>query len=266
MISAGRSREIEGLAQKVIDLHHVEAFPVDLAAIAKAEGIFLAEDDYGADFTARIEFFRKAQRFVIYHPPLTPVHRIARIRFSIAHELGHFYLPTHAAALKKGHAHTSKNGFVCDNILEREADEFAASFLIPQRELRQQMERHRRLSAGLAEHLATHFFTSLECVAIRCVRWGEEAACVVVSEGGVPKYCVSSDEAFALGFHGRSLAGSVPTNSVTAKALGGNGSREGRARMSDWFPNGWGSEKGWEEVILRDGSSKTVTFLYPETD
>ena len=54
--------------------------------------------------------------------------------FTIAHELGHYFLDGHPEAIFSGgnDRHYSKSGFVSDDIHEKEADAFAAELLMPE--------------------------------------------------------------------------------------------------------------------------------------
>ena len=67
--------------------------PVDPFAIAVEEGMELAPGTYGEGFDARIEYLTSVKRFVIYYRESGRTE--GRIRFSVAHELGHFYIPEH---------------------------------------------------------------------------------------------------------------------------------------------------------------------------
>ena len=54
-------------------------------------------------------------------------------RFTVAHELGHYFLQGHIEALFGAgqQFHQSESGFTSDDKYEREADSFAASLLMP---------------------------------------------------------------------------------------------------------------------------------------
>src|ERR1700675_3015601 len=54
-------------------------------------------------------------------------------RFTVAHELGHYFLPGHIEALfgNGRQCHYSQSGFTSDDKYEREADSFAAGLLMP---------------------------------------------------------------------------------------------------------------------------------------
>src|SRR5882724_6177064 len=131
--------EIERVANEVLAGYDCSVPPVDILAIAKAEGIELAPGTYAQDFSGRIEYHREAGKFILFYPEVEEARYPAQVRFSVAHELGHYFLDHHRELLIRGQAHNSANDFICDNVLEREADEFAAALLIPSRALEQKL-------------------------------------------------------------------------------------------------------------------------------
>ena len=107
-------------------------FPVDPIAILRSEdGISLRRGQFGEAFDGLIEWRNRC--FWVYSnlsrvgPPES-----ARERFTIAHELGHYFIDEHRNALIKGVGrHPSFNEFQSDELAEREADLFASRLLMP---------------------------------------------------------------------------------------------------------------------------------------
>ena len=113
---------------------------IDPFAIANTEAPMLKV--IGADFKNRfdgqLEYHQKQNTFLLFYNTRYDVERNdklvhhPRTRFSVAHELGHYYLEKHRAFLMKtSKTHSSKNEFTNDTTVEREADAFAASLLMP---------------------------------------------------------------------------------------------------------------------------------------
>ena len=104
-------------------------------------------------------------------------------RFSIAHELGHLHIPGHADALLPigKDVHESHAGYQSGDRYEREADEFAATLLMPERVFVPAM---RSAGEGLSAilELAELCETSLIATAIRFVKLTRDPVAVVVSE------------------------------------------------------------------------------------
>ena len=67
--------------------------------------------------------------------------------FSVAHELGHYFLPGHIdAVLADGDVHESRAGFASGDRYEMEADHFAATLLMP-RSVARRLPRGKRANA-----------------------------------------------------------------------------------------------------------------------
>src|SRR5690606_27429360 len=104
-------------------------------------------------------------------------------RFSIAHELGHYFLDGHIDHVIPGDGfHASRAGFSSDDQYELEADHFAAGLLMPAALFRRELNRH---DPGLeaVEALAKTCLTSLTATAIRYAELSTDAVAVVMSTG-----------------------------------------------------------------------------------
>lgn len=109
-------------------------------------------------------------------------------RFSVAHELGHFFLPGHPEkAIGSDGIHKSRAGFLSDNKIEREADSFAAGLLMPKSLFAPAMD---KAGAGFSaiDHLHTLCETSITSTAIRYAQLSEEPVAVVMSTGSKIDY------------------------------------------------------------------------------
>jgi len=130
-ISKDRKEEIAELAETVAD-EHCPTGRVDPVLIAKAKGITLSFGRYEDAFDGLLEHC--CGRFHIYCN-LDRVERAGspRARFTLSHELGHFYIDEHRNALKAGRApsHPSFCDYESKNPVEQEADHFASCLLMP---------------------------------------------------------------------------------------------------------------------------------------
>ena len=93
-----------------------------------------------------------------------------RKRFTIAHEIGHFYMPHHNLG-KFVCTISDIPGYVPDGKLEQEADRFASELLLPLHELEGQLKHSP--SIDTVRRIATHYGTSLTATALKVV----EATC-----------------------------------------------------------------------------------------
>ena len=123
--------EIENLAEYVLSTYRLK-IPVELERICAEEGILLAPGRYSPSFHGRIEFIPDHRVFVIYYPEPLHDHYPGRVRFSLSHELGHYFIEEHRRIIQEQRVHNSIGPFrsVSDRI-ENEADKFASALLIP---------------------------------------------------------------------------------------------------------------------------------------
>ncbi|WP_223789940.1 ImmA/IrrE family metallo-endopeptidase [Marinicella meishanensis] len=115
-------------------------------------------------------------------------------RFSICHELGHYFLPGHPEIVfSTSDMHTSKSGFVSSDKHEIEADNFATGLLMPSFLFDRELE---KLPSGLDAivQLSEICNTSITATAIRYAQRTPDPAAIVVSTGDRVSYCFMSDE------------------------------------------------------------------------
>lgn len=114
-------------------------------------------------------------------------------RYSVAHELGHYFLPGHPESVFDARGiHESRAQFVSKDHYEMEADGFAAGLLMPRHLFFPALE---RAGQGLAavESLATQCKTSLHAAGIRYAQCTRDMAAVVVSAGNRIDHCFMSE-------------------------------------------------------------------------
>jgi len=141
-------------------------------------------------------------------------------RFSIAHELGHFFIDGHVDHIPFNNGyHRSRANFMSDNCYEREADYFASGLLMPTKLVRPLMLREPDgLNAIEAIQKCTR--ASLTASAIRYSEIAEVAAAVIVSRVGGIDYCFMSNALKALkGLQWIRKGTPVPPGTVTAAMM-----------------------------------------------
>ena len=93
---------------------------------------------------------------------------VGRRRFTAAHEFGHYSIPAHREAIRSGDGfHKDVSGFKSIEPMEREADVFAAHFLVPTSRLKRKCGSGRWGAEEVIE-TAKHFGVSIMCAALRC--------------------------------------------------------------------------------------------------
>lgn len=255
---------LEKLADEVRDAMHCEP-PVDPMQIAREEGILLGAGNFGDSFSGRIEYHPREMKFLLFYPEVgNPRH----IRFSIAHELGHYYIEEHRQMLLGGSAHNSSAGFICDERFEREADTFAAALLIPRQYIERKTRSTRFLTLSGILHMAENCEASATCAAIRYAQYAEEPCAAVLSQGGKVLFGITSDEMGAIGFKVIKKGTAVPAGSPTARCMAQpmvGTIVEGRWKGEGWFANRFKEIDLWEEATPLGYSGLFLTLLVQET-
>ena len=267
-----RQREIAELAEAVAQ-ERCPADVVEPSAIARAKGITLSFGDYGDAFDGLLE--HRAGRFHIFGN-LVRLERpdAPRARFTLGHELGHYYIDEHRHALESGRvaAHGSCSEYESSLLAEQEADHFAANLLMPRRRF---LAEGRSLPPGLAgvRKLAERFGTSLTATALRYADL-EVCPCAVVKwdwQGYAWKWL--STATLQAGFRRtfESMA-DLPDDGPTRQARAGGplpavGYFRAGTTTAAWFP---GVQPGqWRDVLFIEqavplGRFGVLTILYPE--
>lgn len=164
-IPSERAKIIEDLAAAVGESHGVGI--LDLHSILKAEGCTYSYGDYDDEFDGLIEW--RNRRFHVYSNTArgnTP--GSSRARFTLAHELGHYFIDEHRRLLKAGKIRLPLSGqesFTADLIIEQEANLFASCLLMPAEDFRRAAKRAPEGVAGLL-NLAEQFNVSALCAAM----------------------------------------------------------------------------------------------------
>jgi len=114
--------------EDVIRARGISAFPVEPTDIARELDIEVVAKPAGEGVSGML--LRVGNSYGIVYAPR--IDNPGFERFSIAHELGHYFLPGHIdAVLGDSDVHVSHAGFGSSDRYELEADHFAAALLMP---------------------------------------------------------------------------------------------------------------------------------------
>ncbi|SOZ05320.1 ImmA/IrrE family metallo-endopeptidase [Cupriavidus taiwanensis] len=188
-------------------------------------------------------------------------------RFSVAHELGHYFLDGHIDhVLPNDGVHASHAGFASVDPYEQEADSFAVGLLMPVGPFRRLMHRS---ALGLAdiESAADTCKTSLTATANRYAELTDDAIAIIVSTGRTIDYCIMSEAMKSLPDLSWLRRGApVPSNTETAR-FNADPSRVAHGERAnseidvlDWL-GGKRSSIVMEEVVGLGRYGKTLTVL-----
>lgn len=106
------------------------ALPVDPFAIAAGRDIMVEGKPENTEGVSGM-LLRHGNNFGIVFA--THVQSPGFQRFSVSHELGHYFLPGHVDQVIKDGVHVSRAGFATNDPYELEADHFAAGLLMPEK-------------------------------------------------------------------------------------------------------------------------------------
>jgi Zn-dependent peptidase ImmA (M78 family) len=183
--------QAEARAADVIQQHTISTLPVDPFVIAKNEGILCWEFEAIAPGISGC-LMKVGDRFGIFYSNRFSSDGFRR--FTLAHELGHYFLQGHFEYLfpQGVEKHESESGFISDDRYEREADAFAAALLMPEGLFRSVAARVR---PGLkaVETLSSQCGTSLTATAIRYARLSDDPITVVCSKDNRVQFAFMSE-------------------------------------------------------------------------
>jgi hypothetical protein len=269
-MSGARAQDIAELAEEVSTARFPEK-PVNPIDIVRENGITVSFNDYGEAFDGMLEHRRGS--FHIY----VNVSRVGdadgpRARFTLGHELGHYYIDDHRRALESGRApaHRSICEFRSDSLVEQEADHFASNLLLPQSRFLAQAKRY---AVGLPAilTLASYFKASVTSTAIRYASLGVRPCAVIKWDDLAFGWKWLSRETFeARYFRTVESVKELPVDCPTARALRGE-------KAPDQFFHAATTAAAWYKSVAPEGARNALlieqaialgqygilTFLYP---
>ena len=252
-------------AEQLIKGWHITTLPIDPFAIAAERRIEVrampAENTGVSGMLVHVD-----QEYAIAYA--THIDNEPFQRFSVSHELGHYFLLGHVdAVIDARRIHESHAQFVSKDRYEMEADGFAAGLLMPRHLFFSVLE---RAGQGLAavEGLAKLCKTSLHSTAIRYSQCTRDPVAIVVSSGNIIDHCFMSEALKALdGIDWIRKREALPPSSPTfafnqdAEKVRTSKRIEETANFQDWFGGSRNIEIS-EDVIGLGGYGKTLTVLY----
>ena len=188
-------------------------------------------------------------------------------RFSIAHELGHFFVDGHLDHIPFDDGqHRSRAGFVSDDLYEREADYFAVGLLMPTTLVRGVM-RGQPDGLNAIEAIQRSARSSLTASAIRYAGLTESATAVIISRDDKVDYCFMSDALKSLKHltwlrRGTPIPAGTVTESLVRKPyeLWRSARDQGETDIMEWF-GGTRSVRVLEEVVGLGSYDRVLTVL-----
>lgn len=200
-------------AEKIVKEEKL-TLPIDLSELANRHNIILQakpEENHGVSGM----LIRYGENFTIAYS--THIKSIGFQRFSIAHEFGHYFLPSHPENVFRNgkNIHESHAGFCSNNQIELEADHFASGLLMPKHLFTKELG---KFSDGLTaiENLAKICKTSLVASAIRYAGLTDAAVTIIISSGNLVEYSYSSPAMYKIkGYTHLKKGVTIPRDTLT---------------------------------------------------
>ncbi len=255
-------------AEKLVRDEGLTTLPIDPKAFAAAHGIEVTAKPADAKgVSGMLISVPGTNNFVIAYA--THISNEGFQRFSIAHELGHYFLDGHLDhLLGTSDIHHSRAGFGSGDKYELQADHFAAGLLMPTQLFVPVMER-----AGLGfqaiETLRTECVASITATAIRYAQLCEEPVAIIVSSGSRIDYWFASDTFKYSGFTWPRKGDPLSLKTATAEfnkdpqRVATATKWQQSATIRDWFGDGPDREIA-EDVVGLGSYGKTLTVLFAE--
>jgi Zn-dependent peptidase ImmA (M78 family) len=259
---------VDAQVQTVLEREAMKAFPIDPFGIAERNEIIVRAAPSSRDGVSGL-LVRHGNSFGILYA--THINSEGFQRFSVAHELGHYFMPGHIeAVLSNGDFHESRAMGGTNNPYEDEADAFAANLLMPKRLFASALC---HMDDGLAavEALSSQCRTSLMATANRYADLATLPVAIVVSQGPNIEYCKMSPA--LRDFRGLTWirrGTPLPSRSTTARfnlddTKVTSASRErGRGSLKEWFGGPYDVEVTEEAKGLGE-YGRTLTVLALDT-
>jgi Zn-dependent peptidase ImmA (M78 family) len=256
-------------AAEVVAKLRIASLPVDPFAIANGEGIVCEEINSVSPGISGC-LMKAGDKFGVFYSSSFPNEGF--LRFTVAHELGHYFLDGHYEYIFSGgkSRHQSDAGFTSDDRREREADTFAAGLLMPEKLFRASCARSKPGLTAI-EGLAEACGTSLTATAIQYARLSDELVAVVCSKAERVQFAFMSQPLKSrrdLNWIKKNTG--LPDGTATAR-FNRDQSNVAKARriaststLDTWFDGGGDSELV-EEVIGLGAYGRTLTVLWGES-
>lgn len=256
------------IAEAFSTAHRVDRFPVQVEPLAlEAANIFGWPDPITQVQAADIKGFEGAllpgcerKEWLLLYNNAVP--SIGRMRFTQAHELGHYILHRQLRESFQCSDADMLNWSQDDRDIEGQADLFASSLLMPLDDYRKQVTA--TVDLDLLGHCADRYGVSLTAAILKWLQYTEEKAVLVVSTDGFINWAWSSKSAAKAGafFRTRDNIIPVPDLAVSSKTEIRHDRQGTNILASIWFPHADSATPVREMKIHAEQYGKVITLLH----
>ena len=182
--------KIKKIANNIFEKYKCKS-PIDLKELAIAEDIKIEKIPFQENIDGiLVYYFDRFKIFInsnIFHNK-----SFSRDRFTIAHELGHFFIDEHRYSIIENGAIHSNTEYKSDNIHEKEADYFASCILMPENEFKTKC--NKKISPKLIKELSEYFKVSTIAILIRYFELDMYPLCFHKIDNGKIKWFNKSED------------------------------------------------------------------------
>jgi len=260
-LSSSRKSEIIELAEFLAEEYCFGSL-VKPEIIADMSGISYNYGDYQNYFDGLLE--HDSGDFHIYLNTQS-IQYPERLRFSFAHELGHYFIDDHRNSLKRGSSlHKSYSSLQPKNIIEKEADCFASNLLVPPTRFENFICK-KKFSFSLIDSISTHFGISISATLFRFVESGNYPIMVVYSQNNIVKYKWCSDT-FPFKFLNCDSSRKIPINTAASEYFTDETTYKDTEIVfaSDWFRS-YDDIRGiqlYEKCIYQNFNNTVISIIW----
>jgi len=265
-----RLDNIGALAESIAD-EYCPNGKVNPRLIADNLGISVSFGRYSDSFDGLLEY-RKGRFHIYCNLDRVESQDSPRARFTVGHELGHYFIDEHRNALISGRvpSHQSLCEFESDNPVEREADFFSANLLLPKNRF-MKSARQEDIGLGSILYLSSKFGASVTSTAIRYVEEAIGQAAIIKWNQEGYQWKKISDSFYKRGFRKTiESTESIARQSATWLSLSGDTPPPERfftrgSTIAAWFPyidHSWNRNDLLIEQAISLGRFGILTMLY----
>lgn len=255
------------LAEIFSQAHGTDRFPVDATTLAlEAANIFGWSDPITQVQSAEIKGFdgalfpndERSEWLLIYNGAVSSP---GRVRFTQAHELGHYILHRNSRESFQCSDADMLNWSRDDKDVEAQADLFASFLLMPLDDYRKQVTQ--AVDLDLLAHCADRYGVSLTAAILKWLQYTDDKAVLVLSTDGFMKWSWASESASKAGAFFRTRNNVIPVPAASI-AMNDNVKQERLGRLvpvSTWFPHADRSLFVREMKIRSEQNNTTLSLL-----
>jgi len=186
-----------------------------------------------------------------------------RVRFTQAHELGHYLLHRLAQEVFQCSQSDMVHWGSDQREMESQADEFASNLLMP-------MKQFRACTTGsvidfdMLSEASTKFGVSLTAAALKWIRSTDQSAVLVLARDGFMDWSISSDKARANGafFRTKGRVVALPAGSIAADDSVASCRAGESVSLDTWFPHGHPDAVAREMKLVCENYGYALSLLH----